>query len=129
VKVLLDTHIAIWAVSEPARLFQTERDVIGRADSGLYVSVVSLCEIAIKRTQGRSLYDPISLNVEEAVGLFNEADFDILPLLPTHTMELQRLPLLHKDPFDRLLVSQSRVENMVLLTRDRLVRNYLNEYT
>jgi len=129
VKVLLDTHIAIWAVSEPARLFQTERDVISRADSGLYVSVVSLCEIAIKRTQGRSLYDPISLNVEEAVGLFNEADFEILTLLPAHTMELQRLPLLHKDPFDRLLVSQSRVENMVLLTRDRLVRNYLNQYT
>jgi PIN domain nuclease of toxin-antitoxin system len=126
VKVLLDTHIAIWAVSDPTRLFQTERDVISRADSGVYISVVSLCEIAIKRTQGRSLNDPISLHVEEAVGLFNDANFEIFPLLPAHTIELQRLPLLHKDPFDRLLISQSRVEDMVLLTRDRLIRNYLN---
>lgn len=119
-RLLLDTHLIVWAADDPARVPRTAREAIIAAEHRVF-SVASLWEIAIKVALGRSgiRTDPSALRS----GLL-ENGYEELPVLATHALEVPRLPAVHGDPFDRMLVAQARAEGLTLLTADRTLAAY-----
>jgi PIN domain nuclease of toxin-antitoxin system len=121
VRLLLDTHIALWALANDSRLSSTARTLLENEANGLFVSTASLWEIAIKRSIGRT---PIPLSANEARDYFSAAGFQILDIRPEHAIAVETLPLIHSDPFDRLLIAQARTEPMYLVTHDQTIAQY-----
>jgi len=121
VKYLLDTHLLLWAAGQPGRLSSVARALLEDPASQLYFSAASLWEIAIKRGLGRDDFraDPRLLRR----GLLDNG-YGELPITSEHAVSLDALPPIHKDPFDRILVAQSMVEGITLLTIDPLVARY-----
>ncbi len=119
-RVLLDTHVFIWAVTDSRRLSKDARSAIWEA-TAVFVSAASIWEIAIKSAIGR-----IKADAGDMTRAIIESGFVELPVAAVHAAHVARLPLLndHKDPFDRLLVAQSIVEPLVLLTADIKVAAY-----
>lgn len=117
-RLLLDTHIFLWAVSGDRQLTAKMRVVIRGADEVL-VSAASIWEIAIKVRLGKLKADPIAL-----VAAIDESGFTELPVRATHAAHVMNLPSLHNDPFDRLLVAQAMVEPLRLLTVDGALAGY-----
>lgn len=117
-KLLLDTHAWLWWLSEPERLLEDARLAIANGRSHVSVSAISFVEVAIKETLGK-LRAPAGL-----ASSLETARFCELPLTVAHAAELRQLPLLHKDPFDRVLVAQARAEGLTLVSRDPLVLAY-----
>jgi PIN domain nuclease of toxin-antitoxin system len=121
VKLLLDTHLLLWAAGDPGRLSSLARSLIDAPDNELYFSAASLWEIAIKRGIGRSDFqvDPRLLRR----GLLDNGYIE-LPVRSEHAVAIDSLPLIHKDPFDRMLVAQATAEGITLLTTDAVVAQY-----
>ena len=120
-KLLLDTHVLLWAAADPRRLSQRARDMIDDRENRLFFSVASLWEVVIKSALGRA-----DFKVDTAVlrlGLVAN-DFEELAISGDHVLALASLPMLHKDPFDRMLVAQAVAEDMTLLTADEQVAAY-----
>jgi PIN domain nuclease of toxin-antitoxin system len=119
--LLLDTHLLLWAAATPERLSKEASTMIQNRENRLYFSAVSIWEITIKRGLGRADFrvDPALLRR----GLV-ENGYDELPVTSTHAIEIGRLPEMHKDPFDRMLVAQAGSEGLLLLTSDALVARY-----
>ena len=117
--LLLDTHIALWAITDAPAL--PARALISEPANEVWVSAVSVWEIAIKHGLGRG-DTPIS--GAEALGYFDEAGYRMLPITPAHAVAVASLPPHHQDPFDRLLVAQARAEPLRLLTHDATVALY-----
>jgi PIN domain nuclease of toxin-antitoxin system len=117
VRVLLDTHFLLWALSQPSRLPAAARKRINAAE--VYVSAASIWEISIKSGVGK-----LSANPDEVLDAIEPAGFILLPISGEHAAKVAQLPLLHKDPFDRMLVAQALVEPMLLLTNDEVLRGY-----
>ncbi len=119
-RLLLDTHVFIWATTDDARLTSRARDLM-LAATEVYVSAASIWEIAIKARLGKIAVDP-----EDMVRAIATSGFRELPVSAMHAARVARLPQPadHKDPFDRLLVAQSMVEPLVLLTADPKVVAY-----
>ncbi len=120
-KLLLDTHLLLWAAVEPTRLPEVARELIGDVDNELYFSAISVWEVAIKAGLGRA-----DFSVDPAVlrrGLLDNG-YAELPLASEHAVATTTLPLLHRDPFDRILVAQAQVEGITLLTSDATVAEY-----
>lgn len=119
-RILLDTHVFLWVVSDSSRLSRTARTQIQNA-AEVFVSVASLWEISIKAVTGK-----IDADVEAMAWAIQASGFSELPVMASHAVQVSRLPLLngHKDPFDRLLVAQSMVEPLVLLTADAQLAAY-----
>jgi PIN domain nuclease of toxin-antitoxin system len=119
-RILLDTHVFIWAVTDDPRLTPAARGLIEAADS-VYVSAASIWEIAIKSVLGK-----IDADAEEMAQAITESGFVELSVSTAHAAQVGKLPLLnnHKDPFDRLLVAQSMTEPLVLLSADAKVLAY-----
>jgi PIN domain nuclease of toxin-antitoxin system len=120
-KLLLDTHLLLWAASMPHRLSAHARAIIEARDSELFFSVASLWEIAIKRGLGRPDFQINPRLLRR--GLLDNG-YSELPIASEHAVAIDSLPPLHKDPFDRLLVAQATVEGITLLTSDALVSQY-----
>jgi PIN domain nuclease of toxin-antitoxin system len=120
-KLLLDTHLLLWAAGEPNRLSATARKLIDTPANELLFSAASVWEVAIKRGLGRSDFqaDPRLLRR----GLLDNGYME-LPILSNHVVAIQSLPPIHKDPFDRLLVAQATVEGIMFLTADAIVGKY-----
>jgi PIN domain nuclease of toxin-antitoxin system len=120
-KLLLDTHLLLWAAGEPKRLSKQARALINNPDNELLFSAASLWEVAIKRGLGREDFkvDPRLLRR----GLLDNG-YSELPIISDHVVATESLPLIHKDPFDRVLVAQATVEGVTLLTTDSLVAQY-----
>ncbi len=120
-KLLLDTHLLLWAAGDQGRLSRAARALIENPDNELIFSAASLWEIAIKRTLGRDDFraDPRLL----LRGLLDNGYLE-LPVTSEHALALDDLPAIHKDPFDRILVAQATVEGMVLLSTDPVVARY-----
>lgn len=118
-RVLLDTHILIWALGFPERLSGGLRDEL--ADPGLEIlfSAASIWEIAIKVSRGRLGASPQGILEEAVISGFTE-----LPVRSSHVVGVATLPLHHRDPFDRLLVAQAMAEPAVLYTADRQLAAY-----
>jgi PIN domain nuclease of toxin-antitoxin system len=121
VKLLLDTHLLLWAAEEPGRLSPAARKLMNDAGNELMFSAASFWEIAIKRGLGRSDFqaDPRLLRR----GLLDNGYSELL-IGSDHALAIDGLPLLHKDPFDRILIAQAMVEGITLLTADPLVAQY-----
>jgi len=121
VKLLLDTHLLLWASGQSNRLTPAARVYIEDPDNLLLFSAGSLWEIAIKRGLGRD-----DLNVDPRLlrrGLL-DVGYDELAITGEHALAVASLPPIHRDPFDRILIAQSFVEGIVLLTADRRVAQY-----
>ena len=122
-KLLLDTHLLLWAAGAPKRLPPAARKLINDPANELLYSAASLWEIAIKRALGRADFrvDPRALRR----GLL-ENGYAELAISGAHVLAVDALPALHKDPFDRMLVAQSLAESVTLLTGDSQVARYSN---
>ncbi|MGK2958670.1 MAG: type II toxin-antitoxin system VapC family toxin [Acidimicrobiales bacterium] len=120
-KLLLDTHLLLWAAGQPEKLSATARALIEPRENTLLFSAASLWEIAIKRGLGRDDFraDPRLLRR----GLLDNGYIE-LAVTSAHAVTLDSLPPIHKDPFDRMLVAQSMAEGVTLLTADPLVAKY-----
>lgn len=120
-KLLLDTHLLLWAAGQPNRLSKAARKLIDNPANELLFSAASIWEVAIKSSLGRSDFqvDPRLLRR----GLLDNG-YTELPILSDHVVALDSLPPIHRDPFDRLLVAQATVEGITLLTADSVVAQY-----
>ena len=120
-KLLLDTHVLLWAAGQPTRLSAAALKLIKTPLNELLFSPASIWEVAIKRGLGRSDFqaDPRLLRR----GLLDNG-YSELPILSDHVVAIESLPGIHKDPFDRLLVAQATVEGVTLLTGDAVVGQY-----
>ncbi len=116
-RVLLDTHVLLWSLSEPSKLSGSMRKKINAAE--VYVSAASIWEISIKSAVGK-----LAANPAEILSAIEPAGFSLLPISCEHAAKVAELPLLHKDPFDRMLLAQAAVEPMMLLTNDEALRGY-----
>lgn len=121
-KLLLDTHIFIWALGEPKKIAVNAQRFILNSRNDIYVSAVSLLEIAIKRAGGRRRGPPFS--ADEAWQLGQAAGYRYIDIRPEHTIAVEDLPAIHGDPYDRLLVVQAKLEGMHLLTQDETLADY-----
>jgi PIN domain nuclease of toxin-antitoxin system len=121
VRVLLDTHLLLWASVRPDLLPDAARILFDDSDNELFFSVVSVWEVAIKRGLGRRDFqvDPSVLRH----GLI-ENGYGELTITSHHAVAVSLLPPIHRDPFDRILVAQATVEAITLLTSDPIVARY-----
>jgi PIN domain nuclease of toxin-antitoxin system len=122
VKLLLDTQLLLWAAGRPERLSVAARRLLNNPRNELLFSAASMWEITIKNSLGRD-----DFRVEPRVmrrGLLDNG-YKELPITSEHTVNVDGLPSLHKDPFDRLLISQALIEGIVLLTADAQLARYL----
>ena len=120
-RLLLDTHIALWALTDDARLSARARALIEDPANQVAVSAASVWEIAIKHGLGRG---DMPVSGGAALNWFRQAGYDLLPVTPDHAAAVEALPDHHCDPFDRLLIAQATSEPMRLITRDPLVALY-----
>lgn len=121
-KLLLDTHLLLWAAGSDARLSAEAASLIDDPRNTLLFSAASIWEVAIKSGLGRQdfLVDPHLLRR----GLLDNGYVEI-PIANEHAVAVTRLPDVHKDPFDRILIAQAMVEGVTLLTADARVAEYL----
>jgi PIN domain nuclease of toxin-antitoxin system len=120
-RVLLDTHVLLWALAEPRQLDRETRATIESGDNEVLFSAASIWEIAIKAELGRSdfAFDPA-----EIARAALDTGFTELPVRSNAAAHVGRLPLLHRDPFDRVLVAQAIVEPATLYTADQQLVPY-----
>lgn len=119
--LLLDTHVALWAITDDPKLSTEARELILAPRAVVWVSTVSLWEIAIKHGLGRG---DMPVSAHEALGYFRLAGYRLLAIEPEHALAVEQLPPYHHDPFDRLLVAQALIEPMRLMTHDANVARY-----
>ena len=110
-RVLLDTHLLLWALGAPSKLPAAARKLIN--DANVYVSAASIWEISIKAALGKLSADP-----REVLAALEPAGFLELPVTGAHAARVVNLPPVHRDPFDRLLIAQALIEPMRLVTND-----------
>ena len=122
-KYLLDTHILLWVAIVPEKLSSEVLNLVENPDNELIFSAASIWEISIKSQMGRD-------DFKVDAGVFRRSLIDNgyieLPIRSEHAAETYHLPILHKDPFDRMLIAQSFYEGITLLTSDKLVCQYSN---
>jgi PIN domain nuclease of toxin-antitoxin system len=118
VKLLLDTHAYLWWLSDPGRLATEARVAVANPRNFVFVSAASIVEIAIKQANGKLTMS------EPPEAMLEPCRFRELPLKIAHASALRDLPPVHKDPFDRLLAAQAKVEGMTLVSRDTILSGY-----
>ena len=116
-RALIDTHLLLWALAWPSKLPPKARQRI--ESSEIFASAASIWEISIKSALGKLSADPA-----EVLSVIEPAGFDLLCITGEHAAHVARLPHIHKDPFDRLLVAQAWVGRMILLTDDEAMAGY-----
>lgn len=115
---LIDTHILLWWLSDDKKLSKKVRDLIADADNRILASAVSVWEIAIKKSL-KKLKVPDNLSK-----IIETSDIEFLPVTVDHAWYVERLPLIHHDPFDRLLIAQCLVEELTFVTVDKIIPTY-----
>jgi len=121
-KLLLDTHTALWWVNEYERLSPIAKDLLLNNANVLYISIASIWEIAIKVSVGKMQ------GLSGGVGTFNaklkQMPISLLPVVPRHIEIVETLPFIHRDPFDRLIVAAAKAEGMTIVTIDENIHRY-----
>ena len=120
-RILLDTHVLLWAAGGPKKLPKAARDLFTSPENSLFFSPANIWEIVIKSGLGREDFkaDPVRLRKMLLLHGYSE-----LPINSDHVLAVRALPPLHKDPFDRILLAQARSEGMQLATVDGLLHRY-----
>ena len=116
-RILLDTHLLLWALAQPSKLPAAARRQIDSAE--VFVSAASIWEVSIKSALGKLKADPRAV-----LAAIEPSGFNLLAITGEHAAKVAELPRHHDDPFDRILVAQAAVEPMVLLTNDQALRDY-----
>ena len=119
--LLLDTHVLIWFLNGDKKLSQKAKKLIEDPNNSKIVSIASIWEIAIKLSLGKFKFKNGFKNFLE---LIEENGFETLPISFEHTMIVSSLEFLHRDPFDRILIAQSKFENLILITKDENIKQY-----
>lgn len=120
-KYLLDTHALIWFLEGDQRLSAPAQSIICNDDADVYVSIVSLWEMAIKISLGKLA---LSQSLDQIIEKLPQQNIMLLPIQPAHVLAVLRLPFEHRDPFDRLLIGQALVENMKFISNEALFLRY-----
>lgn len=118
-RLLLDTHILLWWCNDDPALSRNLRQAIAAPDADVFVSSVSLWEIAIKSARGR-----LQFPIERIDQILADCGFEPLPITMLHARTLAALPLLHLDPFDRMLIAQAQSEALTLISVDDQIARY-----
>lgn len=116
-RVLLDTHLLLWALGSPLKLSAETRKLVDTSE--VYVSAASIWEISIKAALGK-----LKADVAQVLAALQPAGLGLLPITGEHAARVARLPAHHKDPFDRILIAQAVTEPMILLTNDKALEPY-----
>ena len=119
--LLLDTHVALWALAGDKRLSRDAVALIADAANSIFVSAASVWEIAIKHAHKKSA---IPVSGTQALDYFQRAGYALLGISPQHAAAVENFPPIHADPFDRMLIAQALTEPMRLLTHDRILARY-----
>jgi len=122
VRLFLDTHIALWAVTNHPNLSDLAKSLISDPENDIFVSAATIWEIAIKHASEKA--NAVPMSGKDALETFHDAGYEMLDITPTHVTALETLPMLHRDPFDRILVAQSISIPLRLVTRDAKVAAY-----
>jgi PIN domain nuclease of toxin-antitoxin system len=117
-RYLVDTHTLLWALGDPETLSPRARDAIASPSNLIFVSSASLWECAIKASIGK-----LDLP-EDFFDSIPESGYELMPIRTAHLNVYRTLPTHHRDPFDRILVSQARAEALILITRDPEIARY-----
>jgi PIN domain nuclease of toxin-antitoxin system len=121
-RALLDTHTFLWWNMDDPRLSGRARQILADGSNEIFLSAASAWEIAIKTARGRlTLPEPPASYVPSRMALHH---FHHLPIQVSHALHVFKLPDLHQDPFDRLLVAQSQLEELPILTADEIIARY-----
>jgi PIN domain nuclease of toxin-antitoxin system len=120
-KVLLDTHLLLWAAGSPQRLPKAALSILKARDNTLLFSAASVWEVVIKTGLGRSDFQVDAQQLRRGLLLHG---YEELPITGEHAIAVRTLPSLHKDPFDRILLAQAQTEGLTLLTVDRKLAAY-----
>jgi PIN domain nuclease of toxin-antitoxin system len=120
-KLLLDTHLLLWAAGQPDRLSADALALISKKENELFFSAASLWEVVIKRGLGRQDFEADARLLRR--GLLDNG-YGELPIASEHVVAIEGLPPIHRDPFDRILLAQAQVEGITLLTADPVVAQY-----
>lgn len=118
-KILLDTHILLWWAAGDKRLSKVARRIIEKEENLIFVSAASFWELAIKKSLGR-----LEIDLEELRTVALEAGFMPISINIDQAIELLNLPLIHNDPFDRILLAQCLKNGLHLLSHDEQIRSY-----
>ena len=124
-KILLDTHIALWILTDDPRLSKNARVLIEDETNELYISTVSLWEIEIKNTKRPNI---MKTTAADFFYFCDKAGFIPLAIENNHVLNLSTLPDIHNDPFDRMLLSQAGFENFKFMTHDSRISSYDMDY-
>ncbi len=119
--LLLDTHVALWAITDSPKLAQKARELIQSPKTTVWISAASVWEIAIKHAIGRG---DMPVASQDAMRYFRESGYRFLAIETEHVVAVEDLATHHQDPFDRILVAQALVEPMRLMTHDPIVALY-----
>ncbi|WP_172600136.1 type II toxin-antitoxin system VapC family toxin [Sulfuricystis multivorans] len=119
--LLLDTHVALWAITDSPKLPKKAREMIESPKSSVWISAATVWEIAIKHSLGRG---DMPVSSQDALRYFRESGYRFLPVEPEHAAAVEDLAAHHADPFDRILVAQALVEPMRLITHDPMMARY-----
>jgi len=119
--IILDTHAVIWFFEGDKRLSKTALDAIYNLDNNIYVSIASVWEMAIKLSTGKLEFEG---GIERFIETIYKNEFVLLDISPAHIVNIIKLPFVHHDPFDRMLIAQASAENMTVMTVDENVLKY-----
>lgn len=117
-RYLLDTHIFVWWLNNDKRLKSSTKEKIQDDTNQIFVSTASALEMSIKRSRGKLR---LKTTVKRS---FEISGFEVLDINLDHAVQLEKLPFYHKDPFDRILISQAKVEKLILITDDPKIKKY-----
>ena len=121
-KLLLDTHTAIWWMNGHEKLSPEVKPMLSDDSHSLYISIVSAWEVAIKASLGK--LPEFEGSVKAFLATMEAIPIVLLPVMPKHVEMVETLPLLHRDPFDRLLVATALADNLTLITADESIQKY-----
>jgi PIN domain nuclease of toxin-antitoxin system len=119
VRLLLDTHVLLWWLADDRKLAKPARDVIANPDNDVHVSSASVWEASIKAALGR-----LEIELDDLEDAIIRNGFRPLPIGFRHAVTAGRLPKVHRDPFDRMLVAQASVEELRVVSHDRIFERY-----
>ncbi|MBA3694755.1 MAG: type II toxin-antitoxin system VapC family toxin [Acidobacteria bacterium] len=114
-RLLIDTHILIWFLEGNKLLPKSRRQIIANPQNDIFISIASLWELAIKISIGKLT---LAKSLADVIKQIAAEDIEILQISPEHTLQVSTLPLHHRDPFDRIIIARSQIENLTVMTDD-----------